>query len=498
MKALLCKSLGLPDTLVYEDVPDPAPGPGQVLVEMRAAGVNFPDVLMIQGKYQFKPPLPFAPGAELAGVVLALGAGVGNVKVGDRVIGSCPYGAFAEKVIVQAMQLIPLPKGVSFEAGAGFTLVYGTSYHALKDRAALKPGETLLVLGAAGGVGLAAVQIGKALGARVIAAASTPEKLEICRANGADETINYSTEDLRERLKALTGGKGPDVIYDPVGGRYAEPAFRSIAWRGRYLVVGFADGDIPSLPLNLPLLKGASVVGVFWGNFVTRELPAFIKDLTEMFGLVAQGKLRPHVSARYPLAEGAQALNDLMNRKATGKVVITSGATVEAEPRVPTDESRATPAGSPDAGAPTTLAGLVGQEIGVSSWLTVDQQRIDEFAKCTGDHQWIHVDLERAAKESPFGGTVAHGFLTLSLLPASSYDLLAGRVQASQILNYGLDRVRFVAPLRAGKRVRNRVRVLALEERGPGRFLLTTENTFEIEGEQKPALVAHALAMLVE
>jgi NADPH2:quinone reductase len=215
---------------------------------------------------------------------------------------------------------------VSFEAGAGFTLVYGTSYHALKDRAALEPGETLLVLGAAGGVGLAAVQIGKALGARVIAAASTPEKLEICRANGADETINYVTEDLRERLKALTGGKGPDVIYDPVGGRHAEPAFRSIAWRGRYLVVGFAAGDIPSLPLNLPLLKGASVVGVFWGNFVAREPPAFLRDLTEMFGLVAQGKLRPHVSARYPLAEGAQALNDLMNRKATGKVVITSGA----------------------------------------------------------------------------------------------------------------------------------------------------------------------------
>jgi NADPH:quinone reductase len=312
MKALLCKSLGLPDTLVFDDVPDPVPGPGQVLIEMKAAGVNFPDVLVIQGKYQFKPSLPFE--------------GVRNAKVGDRVIASVPHGAFAEKVVAQAAQLIPLPNGVDFETGAAFTLTYGTSYHAIKDRAALKPGETMLVLGAAGGVGIAAIQIGKALGARVIAAASTPEKLAICRENGADETINYATEDLRERLKALTGGKGPDVVYDPVGGKYAEPAFRSIAWRGRYLVIGFADGEIPSLPLNLPLLKGASVVGVFWGDFVRRELPNFIRDLTELFGLMMQGKLRPHISAHYPLAEGRTALNDLMNRKATGKVVITSGA----------------------------------------------------------------------------------------------------------------------------------------------------------------------------
>ncbi len=329
MKALLCKSLGLPDTLVFDDVPDPVPGPGQVLIEMKAAGVNFPDVLVIQGKYQFKPPLPFAPGSELAGVVLAVGEGVRNAKAGDRVIASVSHGAFAEKVVAEAAQLIPLPNGVDFETGAAFTLTYGTSYHAIKDRAALKAGETMLVLGAAGGVGIAAIQIGKALGARVIAAASTPEKLAICRENGADETINYATEDLRERLKALTGGKGPDVIYDPVGGKYAEPAFRSIAWRGRYLVIGFADGEIPSLPLNLPLLKGASVVGVFWGDFIRRELPNFIRDLTELFGLMMQGKLRPHISARYALAEGRTALNDLMNRKATGKVVITSGAPVE-------------------------------------------------------------------------------------------------------------------------------------------------------------------------
>jgi len=502
MKALVCKTLGPPDTLLYEDAPDPVPGPGEVVIDMRAAGVNFPDALVIQGKYQSKPPLPFSPGAELAGVVSAVGEGVRNARVGDRVIASVPFGAFAEKVRARATHLIPLPPGMSYETGAAFTLTYGTSYHALKGRAALAPGETLLVLGAAGGVGLAAIQIGKALGARVIAAASTPGKLAVCRENGADEVIDYSTEDLRERLKALTGGKGPDVIYDPVGGRYAEPAFRSIAWRGRYLVVGFADGTIPSLPLNLPLLKGASIVGVFWGEFVTRQLPDFVRDLGEMFALVAQGRLRPHVSARYPLAQGAQAIADLLARKVTGKVVITGGDDALVEPPPPPapplerrDEGTREPA--PEGRLPPAeLVRLAGQEIGVSRWYTLDQARIDAFAACTEDHQWIHVDVERAARESPFGGTVAHGFLTLSMIPATSYDLLGERVQASQIVNYGLDKVRFVAPVRAGQRVRNRIRILGVEERGPGRHLLTTENTVEVEGQEKPAVVAVALAML--
>lgn len=322
MKALLCKQHGLPDTLVYEDAPDPVPGQGEVVIDMKAAGVNFPDVLIIQNKYQFKPALPFSPGAELAGVISAVGPGVTGVKVGDRVIGSCGHGAFAEKVLVPANKTIPLPDGVDFDIGAAFTLTYGTSYHALVDRAELKSGETLLVLGAAGGVGLAAIEIGKALGARVIAAASTEDKLRVCREHGADETINYATEDLRERLKALTGDKGPDVIYDPVGGQYAEPAFRSIAWRGRYLVVGFANGDIPKLPLNLALLKGASLVGVFWGSYVAREPKRFASDLQVMFGWIKEGKLRPHVSGRYPLADGAAAISHLMNRQATGKVLI--------------------------------------------------------------------------------------------------------------------------------------------------------------------------------
>lgn len=324
MKALLCKRHGLPDTLSYEDAPDPVAGPGQVVIDMKAAGVNFPDVLIIQNKYQFKPELPFSPGSEMAGVVASVGEGVTHVKPGDRVIGSCGHGAFAEKVLVPAAKTIPIPQGVSFDTAAAFTLTYGTSWHALKDRAALRAGETVLVLGAAGGVGLAAIEIAKALGAKVIAAASSAEKLAVCREHGADETINYATEDLRDRLKALTAGNGPDVIYDPVGGQYAEPAFRSIAWRGRYLVIGFANGEIPKLPLNLALLKGASIVGVFWGDFTRREPKAFMADLKEMFALVAQGKLRPHISGRYELANGAQALEDMMNRKVMGKVIITA------------------------------------------------------------------------------------------------------------------------------------------------------------------------------
>ena len=324
MKALLCKQHGLPETLVLEELPAPVPGEGEVVVAMKAAGVNFPDVLIIQGKYQIKPPLPFAPGAELAGIVSAVGPGVTRTRVGDRVIASTGHGAFAEQVRVAESRLIPMPDGVGFDTAAALMLTYGTSWHALGDRAALCAGETLLVLGAAGGVGLAAIEIGKALGARVIAAASTADRLAVCREHGADETINYATEDLRDRLKSLTGGKGPDVIYDPVGGPYTEPAFRSIAWRGRYLVIGFAHGEIPKLPLNLPLLKGASIVGVFWGSYVAHEPKRFAADVAALFKGVADGRFRPHVSARYPLADGARALDDLMNRKVIGKVVITA------------------------------------------------------------------------------------------------------------------------------------------------------------------------------
>ncbi len=322
MKAVVCKAWGPPDSLVVEDVTLPPLKAGEVLIDVRAASVNYPDVLIIQKKYQIQPALPFTPGSEVAGVVAAVGEGVKHVKPGDRVIAFTGTGGFAEQLIAPAAGVVPLPPGASDEVAASFTLVYGTSHHAVVDRAALKAGETMLVLGAAGGVGLAAVEIGKALGARVIAAASSDEKLAVCKAHGADVLINYATQDLREAIKAATDGKGPDVIYDPVGGVYAEPAFRSIAWRGRYLVVGFANGEIPKLPLNLALLKGASLVGVFWGEFAKREPKANLAAMQQMMGWMAEGKIRPLVSARYSLAQVPQALKALESRQATGKVVI--------------------------------------------------------------------------------------------------------------------------------------------------------------------------------
>ena len=323
MKAVLCKQFGPPETLVVEEVPSPRPGPGEVVVTVKAASVNFPDVLIIQNKYQFKPPLPFSPGSELAGVVKQVGEGVRHAKVGDKVIAFTTFGAFAEEVKTEAIRLLPLPEGMDFPSGASFILTYGTTDHALRDRGALREGETLLVLGAAGGVGIAAIEIGKALGARVIACASSAEKLEVCRQHGADETINYAAEDLRERIKEITAGKGVDVIYDAVGGPYTEPAFRSIAWRGRLLVIGFAAGEIPKLPLNLALLKGASVVGVFWGDFGRREPKQCAESLRQIATWYEQGKLRPHVSAKFPLEKAAEALKLMAARKVKGKVVLT-------------------------------------------------------------------------------------------------------------------------------------------------------------------------------
>jgi len=324
MKAVLCKQYGPPDTLTFEELPSPRPGAGEVVVAVKAASVNFPDVLIIQNKYQFKPPLPFSPGSELAGVVKEVGSGVTGFKAGDKVIAFTTYGAFAEEVKTEASRLLRLPEGMDFASGAAFLLTYGTSDHALRDRGALKAGETLLVLGAAGGVGLAAIEIGKALGARVIACASSEEKLAVCKSHGADAGIDYASEDLRERIKALTEGRGVDVVYDPVGGPYSEPAFRSLAWRGRLLVVGFAAGEIPKLPLNLALLKGASVVGVFWGDFTRREPREFAASVRQLGTWFREGKLRPHVSQTLPLHQAAEALKLMAARQVKGKLVLTS------------------------------------------------------------------------------------------------------------------------------------------------------------------------------
>lgn len=325
MKAIVCQEWGPPSSLQLLDLPSPVPGPGQVLVRTRAAAVNFPDALIVAGKYQAKPEFPFSPGGEFSGEVIALGAGVDRLAVGDKVSGIGTHGAYAQEVLAQASHVMPLPPDISdadLELAGSFVLTYGTSLHALKDRGRAQSGETLLVLGAGGGVGLAAVEIGRLLGLRVIAAASTREKLDAAMARGATDTINYVEQDLRTRVKELTGGKGVDIVYDPVGGAFTEPALRGMGWGGRYLVVGFAAGDIPRVPINLLLLKGSSLVGVFWGEFVAREPKANAANMKQLFTWLRERSIQPLISRRYPLSQAPHALDALLAREAVGKLVV--------------------------------------------------------------------------------------------------------------------------------------------------------------------------------
>ncbi len=322
MKAIVCKQFGPPSSLVLEDIESPKTNDKEVVVQVKACGVNFPDTLIIQGLYQFKPELPFTPGSDIAGVVKEVGAKIKHVKPGDEVFGFVMHGGYAEEVVVPGNACFPKPPGMEFPVAASFMMAYGTSYHALKDRGRLKEGETLLVLGASGGVGLAAVELGKLMGAKVIAAASTTQKLELCKEYGADAVINYDTEDLKARIKELTDGKGVDVVYDPVGGRYSEPAIRGMAWEGRYLVVGFAAGDIPKIPLNLALLKGCAIVGVFWGSFAMKTPDKNMQNTMQLMQWYGAGKLKPHIHKIYPLAEASNALEDMIDRQVKGKAVI--------------------------------------------------------------------------------------------------------------------------------------------------------------------------------
>lgn len=326
MKAVHCRAYGPPEALVIEDVPSPVPGRGEVRVAVRAASVNFPDLLIIENKYQVKPPLPFSPGCEAAGVVAAVGDGVAHVVPGDRVMAITGYGAFAEEICVPADRVFPIPDTMDDERAASFLFTYATAHHALCDRGQLQRGETLLVLGAAGGVGTAALEVGNAVGARVIACASTDEKLAFCRAHGASETINYATSNLRDELRRLVGENGVDVVCDPVGGAYTEAALRSTAWRGRVLVVGFTAGEIPKISLNLPLLKGCSIIGVSWGGHMRREPEQFARSIDELLRWYREGRLRPHVDRTFPLERVAEAMNLVATRGVMGKVVIDVGS----------------------------------------------------------------------------------------------------------------------------------------------------------------------------
>jgi NADPH2:quinone reductase len=322
MKALLCTHYGTPDDLELADIAEPVPKPGEALVSVRAAALNFFDTLIIAGKYQTKPPMPFSPAAEFAGTVESLGPDAAGFKPGDRVLGYAGYGAARERIAIAASRLVKIPDGLDFDHAAGLCVTYGTTLHALKDRAKLKSGETLAVLGASGGVGLAAIELGKLMGARVIACASSAEKIEFARKHGADDGIDYGKEDLKDALRRVTDGRGADVIYDPVGGQYAEAALRSIAWLGRYLVVGFAAGEIPKLPLNLVLLKGCDVLGVFWGSWIERDPQGHRANMTQILDWCAQGKLSSRVHAVYPLSEATTALKAIATRQVMGKAIL--------------------------------------------------------------------------------------------------------------------------------------------------------------------------------
>jgi NADPH2:quinone reductase len=322
MKAIVCRRHGPPETLALEELPSPIPGPTQVLIRVYAAGVNFPDTLVIRGSYQIKPDLPFTPGGEVAGVVIRVGREVKNVREGDRVLAAMAWGGFAEEALAEAWRVHVLPPEMDFVTAAGFTIAYATSYHALKDRARLQAGETMLVLGAAGGVGLAAIEIGKTMGARVIAAASSDEKLELCDKRGADHTIHYGRHDLRNRINEIAGEGGVDVVFDPVGGQFTNAALRSTAWKGRYLVVGFASGEIPSVPLNIPLLKGSSIMGVHWGAFCRNEPQNNSRNMDELFGLFIEQKVKPYIWSTFSLDRTGDAMTALLNRDARGKVVV--------------------------------------------------------------------------------------------------------------------------------------------------------------------------------
>lgn len=497
MKAILCTHHGLPETLTYSDIDDPVLEEKEVLIQVKACAVNFPDVLLIQDKYQFKPILPFSPGGEVSGVIEKTGSGVKHLKEGQRALALCGWGGFAEKVKVAADRVVLIPDEMDYMTAASTLYTFGTAYHALKDRAKIQPGETLLVLGASGGVGLATVELGKVLGTTVIAAASNDRKLAVCKEKGADYLINYESEDLKERIKTITDGKGVDVVLDVVGGKYAEPALRGMAWKGRYLVVGFAAGDIPKLPFNLALLKGCDIMGVFWGRFSTEEPKQNQQNILDLVGMIQTGKISQHIHKVYSLEESPQALRDMMDRKVVGKAMVVL-ENLEAEENsikyqdasIKTSEVKKMVFGSVE-----DLKKQVGKSLGTSSWTTVSQEVIQKFAEATEDFQWIHIDTEKAAALLPGGKNLAHGYLTLSLVPKLIYEILP--LEGVQMaLNYGVNKVRFPSPVYSGDQIRLKATLTNMEESPDGNTKLFIQAEMESNQADKPVCVAELITLV--
>ncbi len=497
MKAVICEQYGLPESLILKEIPPPMITSKQVLIKVITSAVNFPDSLIIQNKYQFKPTVPFAPGGEVAGIILDLGKEVKHLQIGDRVVALCGWGGFAEQVAVDANRVFKIPSAINWQTAAATLYNYGTSYHALKDRGQLQPGQTILILGAGGGVGLAAVELAKKMGGIVIAAASSQEKLDACQKKGADYTINYSTEDLRECVKKITGEKGVDLVYDPVGGALAETALRSMSWKGRYLVVGFASGTIPSLPFNLALLKGCAIMGVFWGAFTEKEPALSLQNLGELVQMILRGDIQQEIYKIYALKDAPQAIRDLMDRKIIGKAIIQVSEEIDTENIIPTETRTAQKIQTQQLSTielpvrflnKAALTGAIGSALGTSNWLMVDQEMINNFANATLDNQWVHVDPEKAASRLPDGKTIAHGYLSMSLVSQFLYQMI--HIEGvNSFLNYGINKARFITPLQCGDQIRLHATISQAEIQENGSLKLFIHCNIEIKGKKKPLML---------
>lgn len=485
MKALLCHEFSSIENVQLANCPIPQPQANEVLVQVAACGLNYPDILILENKYQFQPQLPFSPGGEISGVVMAVGSGVENVEIGQRVFAIERWGGLSEFMCIPADRISKLPESVGFLDASSTIYNFSTAYYALKNRGQLKPGEVVLILGASGGVGLAAIQLAKTWGAVVIAVSSSDQKLETCKNFGAKHLINSATEDLRERIKEITNNKGVGVILDIIG---SETAIRNIANGGRYLVVGFASGQIPKVPLNLALLKSCDIRGVFWGKFSREEPHKQLENTEDIFSMLSKGQVKPYIEKTFTLDQAKEALEYFKNSERCGKVVVVCNETlVNQAPQEYTNPKYIFT-------SKTHILESVGRELGESQWFQITQSIINDFAASTDDYQWIHVNPEKAKKSSA-GTTIAHGFLTISLAPKfleQIYEM--GFVKMG--INYGVDKLRFTSPVPVSSKIKMKAKLLSASSVKNDGIRMRIEATFMIEGEEKPVCVAELLSMV--
>ncbi|MCC5919668.1 MAG: zinc-binding dehydrogenase [Cyclobacteriaceae bacterium] len=494
MKAMICDQLGPADSLNLKEVASPVCGERQVKIQIHACGVNFPDILIIQGKYQFKPELPFSPGGEVSGVIIEKGSKVSHLKEGMRVLALCGWGGFAEEVVVDASRVFPIPDALDDITAASTLYTYGTVYHALVDRAQLQKGAKVLVLGASGGVGLAAVELANVLGAEVIAAASSEDKLETCKHKGAQHLIDYSKPDWKDKIKELVGEV--DVIVDPVGGDYSILAHRCMAWGGKHLVIGFAAGSIPEIPLNLTLLKGSAVMGVFWGSFAEKEPQKNLHNFSAIMKLMAIGQLRQHYHAVYPLECAKEALKAIEERTIKGKAVVLVKEVERPSSPAKKEKAKAQPTkGKFHLSKMEDLDLLTEHDFDLQPTLVLSQDKINQFAEATGDFQWIHVDPKRAKDMLPGGKTLAHGYLSLSASAGFISELMVWD-EGVILLNYGTNKVRFPEPVPVDSQIQLKINDVKVDKRSERTALLTFN--CEIRGEKvdKPYCAAELLVMV--